>query len=134
MAGLSQLTNGTAKTLKLPADNSLPGGSAGLSFDETKNEILQLSGFSNRLERVLLALLQEHSMLKERVERDLVGDVAKLAKGLENEKSERERGLAGLEGEVADQRSRHEQLEGALSDSINQIQDVHFFKNYFWNK
>ena len=85
MAGLSHLTNGVGKSVKHQTED-LPG----LNSDQTRNEILQLSGFSNRLERVLLALLHEHSILKERVEKEISDDVAKLFKGLENEKSDRE--------------------------------------------
>jgi len=84
MAGLSQLTNGI-RSIKPQTDLS------GLSFDQTKDEILQLSGFSNRLERILLALLQEHSALKERVEKDISDEVAKLIKGLDKEKTDRKR-------------------------------------------
>ena len=104
MAGLSQLTNGITSIKPLNHNWS------GLNFDETKEEILQLSGFSNRLERILLALLQEHSALKERVEKDISDEVAKLTKGLENEKSDREKSLAGLNDDIADQNSRTDRL------------------------
>ena len=113
MAGLSQLTNGIS--FKPQTEHS-----SGLSFDQTKDEILQLSGFSNRLERILLALLQEHSALKERVEKDISDEVAKLIKGLDNEKSDREKGLAYLKDEIADQNSRTDRLTEKCCTSYGQ--------------
>ena len=60
MAGFCQMTNG----------NHHVNGEEVLDFEETKSEILLLSGFSNRLEHILLALLKEHNSLKDRVDKD----------------------------------------------------------------
>ena len=93
MAGFFQMTNG----------NHHVNGEEVLDFEETKSEILLLSGFSNRLENVLLALLKDHHLLKERVEKDkasMLSTIGQLHNGLAAESSERKTDVAIIQEDM----------------------------------
>ena len=65
MAGFCQLANGNGSLAR--AEDCL---ASVMDAEETKTEILLLSGFSTRLETILLALLRDQKMLKDKLEVD----------------------------------------------------------------
>ena len=90
-----------------------------IDFEETKSEILLLSGFSNRLENVLLALLKDHHLLKERVEKDkasMLSTIGQLHNGLAAESSERKTDVAIIQEDMKNQNSKfNDEIDGLAS-------------------
>merc|ERR1711911_53196 len=98
MAGFCQMTNG---------NHHVNGEEVMvMDFDETKSEIMLLSGFSNRLENILLALLKDHNALKDRVEKDrasILSTIGQVHNELVAENSERKKDLALIQKDMKNQ-------------------------------
>ena len=113
MAGFIQMTNGTHHV------NGEDVAAEVMDFEETKSEILLLSGFSNRLENVLLALLKDHNSLKERIEKDkasMMSTIGQLHNEIAAESSERKTDLAIIQGDMKNQNSIfNDQIDGLAS-------------------
>merc|ERR1712130_103519 len=84
-----------------------------LKSDSLKDEILGLSNYSSRLERVLLALMRQQSKDRERLEG--------LSLALVKEKEERERGKEDAEEERAKDREAVAALERQLEDRLEGV-------------
>ena len=115
MAGFCQMTNG----------NHHVNGEV-MDFDETKSEIMLLSGFSNRLENILLALLKDHNSLKDRVEKDrasILSTIGQVHNELVAENSERKKDLALIQEDMKNQEENFNDeinaLASKLAESVN---------------
>merc|ERR1711915_654634 len=92
-----------------------------MNNEDTKLEILQLTGFSSRLEKILLALLRDQAHLKSRVENDhaeLAFAIEKVNGDLLQEKNERTQGIDDLKLELDNQ---GESFSAELSRTADEI-------------
>ena len=92
-----------------------------MDFEETKSEILLLSGFSNRLEHILLALLKEHNSLKDRVDKDraaIMSTIGQVHNELAAENSERKKDVALIQGDMKKQDQLFDDKMGALASKL----------------
>ena len=116
MAGFCQMTNG----------NHHVNGDEVMDFDETKSEIMLLSGFSNRLENILLALLKDHNSLKDRVEKDrasILSTIGQVHNELVAENSERKKDLALIQEDMKNQEENFNDEINALASKLAESVD-----------
>ena len=116
MAGFCQMTNG----------NHHVNGDEVMDFDETKSEIVLLSGFSNRLENILLALLKDHNSLKDRVEKDrasILSTIGQVHNELVAENSERKKDLALIQEDMKNQEENFNDEINALASKLAESVD-----------
>ena len=110
MAGLCQMTNGKHFV-------NGEGAYELMDFEETKSEISLLSGFSNRLENILLALLKDHNSLKDKVEKDkasMLSTIDRVNSDLTAEMSDRKKDVSMLQDDFKKQ-------EDLMNDRINAL-------------
>ena len=116
MAGFCQMTNG----------NHHVNGDEVIDFDETISEIMLLSGFSNRLENILLALLKDHNSLKDRVEKDrasILSTIGQVHNELVAENSERKKDLALIQEDMKNQEENFNDEINALASKLAESVD-----------
>ena len=97
-----------------------------MDFDETKSEIMLLSGFSNRLENILLALLKDHNTLKDRVEKDrasILSTIGQVHNELVAENSERKKDLALIQEDMKNQEENFNGEVNALASKLAESVD-----------
>ena len=132
MAGLCDLerTNGKMETLNGHHSTDY-NSSCGLDVEETKNEIFQLTSFSSRLEKVLLALLRENVMVKDEIRKDknlFLSTFKKLGDDLEKEKEDRIKTnndmKSDLEANTVALDKTICKLNDELNDSLNTIKEA----------
>lgn len=118
MAGFFQMTNGNHHI------NGEDVASEVMDFEETKSEILLLSGFSNRLENVLLALLKDHNSLKERIDKDkaaMLSTIGQFHNELAAESSERKTDVAIIKGDMKNLNVEIDGLASKLAESVDNV-------------
>ena len=92
-----------------------------MDFEETKSEILLLSGFSNRLEHILLALLKDHNSLKNMVDKDraaIMSTIGQVQNELATENSERKKCVALIQGDMRKQEQLFDDKMDALASNL----------------
>ena len=97
-----------------------------MDFDETISEIMLLSGFSNRLENILLALLKDHNSLKDRVEKDrasILSTIGQVHNELVAENSERKKDLALIQEDMKNQEENFNDEINALASKLAESVD-----------
>ena len=97
-----------------------------MDIDETKSEIMLLSGFSNRLENILLALLKDHNTLKDRVEKDrasILSTIGQVHNELVAENSERKKDLALIQEDMKNQEENFNGEVNALASKLAESVD-----------
>merc|ERR1711892_760286 len=121
MAGLSQLNGGTFF-------NGTEDTSTLRTNEETKCEIFELTGFSNRLEKILLALLRDQGLIKDRIEKDkteLLSAVEKVNDDLLAEKGDRTNCVNSLRSDMDKQKAEFDNaLDQATKDIGKQIKNL----------
>ena len=114
MAGLCQMTNGKHFV-------NGEGAYELMDFEETKSEISLLSGFSNRLENILLALLKDHNSLKDKVEKDkasMLSTIDRVNSDLTAEMSDRKKDVSMLQDDFKKQEDLMNDRTNALASKV----------------
>merc|ERR1712179_33453 len=121
MAGLSELNGGTFF-------NGIEETKNAMTNEETKCEIIQLTGFSNRLEKILLALLLDQGLIKDRIEKDrieLKSCIDQVNDELLAEKDERLNGEKSLQNEIDKHKAVFDnELEKVTNDFGKEIENL----------
>merc|ERR1719367_512957 len=85
----------------------------GSFVDVTRSKILGITSYSNKLEEILLALLQQQQADKERMDG--------INKRIDEEKSEREKGLNSLSDKISTEIRDREEVNEAVTDALQEL-------------